>query len=107
MRVHGRRVTLPVGLGQGQHLADRVDQQAVELAAFLDDVRGFLARWLPEARRDNRSYITVAIGCIGGQHRSVYLSEQLYRRFDGQATTLVTGTVLDPNGILNPGKLDL
>jgi len=36
---------------------------------FFDDVRGFLGRWLPEVVRDNRSYITVAIGCTGGRHR--------------------------------------
>ena len=59
------------------------------VAAFLADVRGFLARWLPEARRDNRNYITVAIGCTGGQHRSVYLSERLAEAFRGEWRVLV------------------
>lgn len=59
------------------------------VAAFLDDVRGFLARWLPEARRDNRNYITVAIGCTGGQHRSVYLSERLAEAFRDEWRVLV------------------
>jgi len=49
--------------------------------AFLDDLRGFLGRWLPEVRRDNRSYLTVAIGCTGGRHRSVYLAERLAQSF--------------------------
>jgi UPF0042 nucleotide-binding protein len=51
------------------------------VAAFLDDLRGFLTRWLPEVRRDNRNYLTVAIGCTGGRHRSVYLAERLARHF--------------------------
>jgi RNase adapter protein RapZ len=52
-----------------------------KVRAFLDDLRGFLGRWLPEVRRDNRNYLTVAIGCTGGRHRSVYLAEQLAQSF--------------------------
>jgi UPF0042 nucleotide-binding protein len=60
-----------------------------EVGEMLDQIQAFLERWLPALKNDQRSYVTVAIGCTGGQHRSVYLAEQLYRRFDGQATTLV------------------
>jgi UPF0042 nucleotide-binding protein len=59
------------------------------VGAFLEDVRAFLARWLPDVRRDNRSYLTVAIGCTGGRHRSVYLAESLARAFSAEARVLV------------------
>jgi UPF0042 nucleotide-binding protein len=60
-----------------------------KVAAFLEDVRAFLARWLPDVRRDNRNYLTVAIGCTGGRHRSVYLAERLARAFSAEARVLV------------------
>jgi UPF0042 nucleotide-binding protein len=53
------------------------------------DIRRFVADWLPCYIRDNRSYLTVAIGCTGGQHRSVYLAEWLARAFRDQARILV------------------
>jgi len=54
-----------------------------EVARFLADLTGFLERWLPSLVRSNRSYLTVAIGCTGGQHRSVYLTEKLAAHFNG------------------------
>jgi len=45
------------------------------------DIYHFVASWLPDYARDNRNYLTVAIGCTGGQHRSVYLVERLARTF--------------------------
>ncbi len=53
------------------------------------DIRDFVARWLPCYIADNRSYLTVAIGCTGGQHRSVYFAEKLARHFEGQQQVLV------------------
>lgn len=54
-----------------------------------EDIRLFVANWLPDYARDNRSYLTVAIGCTGGQHRSVYIAEWLARRFEDQVRVLV------------------
>jgi RNase adapter protein RapZ len=50
---------------------------SVEVQAYLEDVRRFLASWLGRIEAANRSYLTVAIGCTGGRHRSVYLAERL------------------------------
>jgi RNase adapter protein RapZ len=52
-----------------------------EVQSMLNDIEQFLARWLPDFVRDNRRSLTVAIGCTGGQHRSVYFCEQLAARF--------------------------
>ena len=48
---------------------------------WLDDAHGLLARWLPDIVRENRSAVTVAIGCTGGRHRSVYVAERLAADF--------------------------
>ena len=53
------------------------------------DIHNFVERWLPCYVADNRSYLTVAIGCTGGQHRSVYLAEKLARHFGQQQQVLV------------------
>jgi UPF0042 nucleotide-binding protein len=47
---------------------------------YLDQVAGFLAAWLPRFESETRSYVTVAFGCTGGRHRSVYLAEALAQR---------------------------
>lgn len=59
-----------------------------ETMAMLDDIHQFIKRWLPAFAKDNRHFVTVAIGCTGGQHRSVFLSQELASIFslcsDGQ-----------------------
>lgn len=48
---------------------------------MLEDIKGYLTRWWPHYQANNRSYITIAIGCTGGQHRSVYLCQKLQAHF--------------------------
>jgi UPF0042 nucleotide-binding protein len=57
--------------------------------AMLADIRGYVGKWLPCFVRDNRSYLTVAIGCTGGRHRSVYFAEQLATYFRSESRVLV------------------
>lgn len=60
-----------------------------EVHAMLDDIRGYVEKWLPCYIRDNRNYLTVAVGCTGGQHRSVYFSEKLASYFRSRQQVLV------------------
>jgi UPF0042 nucleotide-binding protein len=60
-----------------------------DVARMEADLRRFIGDWLPAYVRDNRSYLTVGIGCTGGQHRSVYLAEKLAAHFRGSARVLV------------------
>jgi UPF0042 nucleotide-binding protein len=53
------------------------------------DIERFLTTWLPQYARDNRNYLTVAIGCTGGRHRSVYLVERLAKAFGQQKQVLI------------------
>ena len=66
--------------GRDQPVADFLLQQP-KVMLMHQHIRDFLRHWLPELASDHRSYVTVAIGCTGGQHRSVFLVEQLYRDF--------------------------
>lgn len=74
--------------GRDKPVIDFLEAEA-EVVAMRDDISRFVATWLPAYIRDNRNYLTVAIGCTGGQHRSVYLAETLAREFAGQARVLV------------------
>ena len=70
-----------------------------DVAAMLDSIQSFLERWLPAFEAENRAYMTVSIGCTGGQHRSVYFAERLlqhfgerYRRVAARHRELETGS---------------
>jgi UPF0042 nucleotide-binding protein len=56
---------------------------------MIGDIDGYLRKWLPRFREDNRSYLTVAIGCTGGQHRSVFIADTLRKRFADEVNVLV------------------
>ena len=62
--------------GRDTAVADHLDAEP-EVIAYVAQVQGFLDTWLPKLRSETRSYVTVAFGCTGGRHRSVYLAETL------------------------------
>jgi UPF0042 nucleotide-binding protein len=67
-----------------------------EVLRMRDDIARFIATWLPCYIRDHRNYLTVGLGCTGGQHRSVYFAEWLGREFHQQARVLVRHRELPP-----------
>jgi UPF0042 nucleotide-binding protein len=73
-----------------------------EVLRMREDIRRFVADWLPAYIRDNRSYLTVAVGCTGGQHRSVYFAEWLAGRFADQARVLIRHRQIAADG--SPAK---
>lgn len=73
--------------GQDQPVVDFLKQQP-EVERMLVHIRDFLDNWLEALAQNHRSYVTVAIGCTGGQHRSVYLVEQLTTVFEKRWVTL-------------------
>lgn len=66
--------------GKDQAVAEFLDKQD-DVQEMLTDVSEWLTRWLPRYAANNRSYMTIAVGCTGGQHRSVYLCERLQNTF--------------------------
>lgn len=76
--------------GKDPEVVDYLEEQP-EVIRMGTQIREFLSEWIPHFERENRSYLTVAIGCTGGQHRSVYLAEMLgayFRRRHGQHVTV-------------------
>jgi RNase adapter protein RapZ len=80
--------------GRDAPVADYLRSQP-EVGEMLAQIEAFLTRWLPAFEEDQRSYLTVAIGCTGGQHRSVYFAETLAQRFGGRAGVLLRHRELD------------
>ncbi len=61
----------------------------LNVARLIDDIASFILRWLPSYMSDNRAALTIAIGCTGGQHRSVYIVEELANRFGSEQQVLL------------------
>jgi UPF0042 nucleotide-binding protein len=80
--------------GRDAAVARFLDDQP-EAGELLTQIETFLRRWIPGFESDQRSYLTVALGCTGGQHRSVYAVELLAQRFKDRNTTLVRHRELD------------
>ena len=76
----------PVAAWLGQH---------PPVLAMEHQIADFLDHWLPSLTQDHRSYVTVAIGCTGGQHRSVYLVERLQQRYSDAWVSLKRHRELD------------
>ncbi|MGB1091085.1 MAG: RNase adapter RapZ [Oceanobacter sp.] len=84
--------------GRDQAIIDFLSQQP-KVEKMFDDIHCYLERWLPEFASSNRSYLTIAIGCTGGHHRSVFMSEKLAAAFASQfSNVLVRHRELDRNG---------
>jgi len=66
--------------GQDQAIIDFLAAENLVNEMF-SDIDQFLKKWLPEFQANNRTYMTISIGCTGGQHRSVYMAERLYRSY--------------------------
>jgi UPF0042 nucleotide-binding protein len=80
--------------GRDQPVADYLRSHP-EVTDMFTSIENFLSQWLPALLRDQRSYVTVAIGCTGGQHRSVYLVEVLTLAFATNWQTLKRHRELD------------
>ncbi len=79
--------------GQDPEVQDYIqaDYRSDEL---LSDIESYLRKWLPSYLNEQRSYVTVAIGCTGGQHRSVYVAETLAKRFRTQRLADIESVLL-------------
>jgi len=74
--------------GKDQPVIDFLKNQALVIEMF-QDISGFLERWLPRFDAEGRSYLTIAIGCTGGQHRSVYLADLLSQHFQNPLLNVI------------------
>jgi RNase adapter protein RapZ len=74
--------------GKDQQVIDFLQNEVI-VKEFLQDINHFISRWAPRFESDNRSYLTIAIGCTGGQHRSVFLVEALSKYFQSLTTNVI------------------
>lgn len=81
--------------GTQPQIRDYLDKQPLA-GEMVDDIEQFIGRWLPRMQVESRSYVTIAIGCTGGQHRSVYVAERLAERLKRGYPVLVRHRQLAP-----------
>ena len=74
--------------GRDSGVIDYLDREAIA-QQYYQQLEQFLSDWIPHFKADNRSYLSIAIGCTGGQHRSVYLVEKLAQNLDRQLGEIV------------------
>lgn len=74
--------------GRDKPVIDYLEQHE-DVMQMYADIEAFLAKWIPRFEAENRSYMTIAIGCTGGYHRSVYLSERLARYLRDQHKNII------------------
>ena len=74
--------------GKDQAVIDFLQNEVI-VKEFLQDICEFIERWAPRFESDNRSYLTIAIGCTGGQHRSVFLVEALSHYFKSKIPNVI------------------
>jgi UPF0042 nucleotide-binding protein len=75
--------------GMDSAVVEYLEEEAVA-REYYQQLETFLVNWVPRFREDNRSYLSIAIGCTGGQHRSVYLVERLAQHLNGRLCDIVT-----------------
>ena len=71
---------------------------------MVDDIEGFIRKWLPAYIAQNRHYLTVAVGCTGGQHRSVFVAEELGARFRDTDGGVVRHRIIEQKALLSGEK---
>lgn len=81
-------ITLRPLTGKDQAVADFLDQHD-SFNEMFEDIRQYVEKWLTCFEENSRNYLTVAIGCTGGQHRSVYMVERLARYFKQQRESVI------------------
>ncbi|MBY0573139.1 MAG: RNase adapter RapZ [Undibacterium sp.] len=74
--------------GKDKEVVDFLEAQSMT-ADLYQDMLSFLQKWLPSFKQDNRSYLTIGIGCTGGQHRSVYMVEKIAKHFQETERVLI------------------
>lgn len=75
--------------GRDPAVAEYLEKQPV-VGEMIEEIQAFIERWIPRFERESRNYLTVAIGCTGGQHRSVYLVERLGSYFGQRYPSVIT-----------------